>query len=515
MHLANYENGVISTAHPLASEAGVNILKRGGNVVDAIIASAATLSATLPPFSGLAGGGFLIVYFAKSGKTFTLDYRETAPLNFTSDMFRLDNQGNVLNDRNAMGGLSVAVPGTVAGYETALKRFGNLSFSEVLQPAIQVAKLGLTVTKTMKKATIGHLNKIRCFPTASRIYLANNNPREINEKILIPGLEKTYSDIASEGKDAFYNGEIGKDIVKAVQDYDGVLSEEDLLRYEPVLREPIKSSYHEYEIITMPPPSVGGIQLIRVLHLLEEIDLNNLGHNSKDYLALLAKTLAQSFDERTSYASDPDFNIIPVENLISKSASSFSKASAGYKGRGTTHMSAIDNEGNFAALSESIECFYGSGIVAPRSGLLLNDTMHDFDPRPNKLNSVAPRKRPVSSMTPSIVLKEGTPILALGSAAGPRIVSAVIQSLLNVLVFKMSIKEAVSSPRIHCQGKTIILESRISEYVQTELRKLGFILDVKAEYELSLGGVQAVARTSSGGFVGAADPRRDGEAVGY
>jgi gamma-glutamyltranspeptidase/glutathione hydrolase len=523
---------MVAAAHPLASKIGVEILQKGGNAVDAAVATAFGLGVVEPNASGLGGGGFILIYSAKTKEVITIDYRERAPLRATPDMYKLAPDGKVVDAETTVGHKAVAVPGTLAGLTLALNRYGTMSLKEVMAPAIRVAEGGYEITPTMNGMMKDNFEKLSKFPEAARIYLKDGLPYEVGDRITLKDLAKTYRLISEKGPDVFYRGEIAEAIEKEMKaSGKGLVTKEDLAAYQPVIRTPVRGSYRGYEIVSMAPASSGGTHIIQLLNILEGYDMAKLGHNTSASIHLMAEAMKRVFADRAKFMADPDFVKVPIEGLISKGYAdelrkSINEEKAGEKippgnplpfgSGGTSHLSVIDKEGNLVALTQTINLFFGSGVLVPGTGVMLNDEMDDFVPKPGSSNSVEPKKRPLSSMSPTLVLKDGKPFLSIGSPGATRIISALPQILMNVIDHQMDIQQAIDAPRIHCMTGEIFMESRIPKDVQQALINKGHKLNVRKEMDLYFGGAQAVMIDPKTGIIyGGADPRRDGFAIGY
>ncbi len=530
--LAEGKSGMVATAHPLASLIGEEILKKGGNAVDAAVAAAFGLGVAEPNASGLGGGGFILIYRAKTRDVVAIDYREVAPLKATPDMYRMTPGGKVVDDEITVGHKAVAVPGTLAGLTLALQKYGSMSLKDVMAPAIQVAEDGYLVSQTLNGMMKDNFEKLTKFPAAAKVYLKDGLPYEPGDRIRLSDLAKTYRLIAAKGRDVFYKGEIAEAIEKEMKaSGKGLITREDLGDYQPMMRTPVRGSYRGYEIISMAPPSSGGTHILQLLNILEGYDMAKLGHNTAASLHVMAEAMKRVFADRSRYMGDTDFVQVPVKGLISKKYAeelrrAISPEGAGekipagnpvpYESGGTSHLSVIDKEGNLVALTQTINYFFGSGVLVPGTGILLNNEMDDFVPKPGSMNSIAPKKKPLSSMSPTIVLKGGKPFLSLGSPGATRIISALPQILMNIIDHNMNLQEAINAPRIHCMTGDIFLESRIPREVQLALINKGHRLSVRGAMDLYFGGAQGVMiDPKTGSLYGAGDPRRDGMARGY
>ena len=527
---ARGESAVVTSGDPRASQAGLSMLKKGGNAVDAAVATALTLGVVQPAFSGVGGGGFMLVHLAGTGESIVIDYRETAPGRATSDMFDVGPEGEAANDESSVGFKAVGVPGTFAGLALALARYGTVTLKDAARDAIEHARSGFEVGRFLAFLMRGNIDSARdkfvASPDARRSMLKpDGSTYSEGQKLVLEELGAAIERVAVGGTGEFYDGFVAAALAREMAGNGGVVSDDDLRHYRPVTREPLVAEYKGLQIVTMPPPSSGGIALIQMLKMFEGVDLRGMGPNTPSTIDLTARGLGAVWPVRQR-TSDPEFADVPVEELVSnsfvarlkeKSNGGHAPAAIGHQDSSkTTHLSVIDAEGNVVALTESLECYFGSGVVVPGTGIFLNDTMHDFDPVPGKLNSVQPGKRPMSSMTPTVFFKDGAPILVLGSAGGPRIITSVLQVALNVLEHGMSVQEAIAAPRFHFQGGggTLEVESRVPESVRRELAGMGYDVTVRGSLEYYFGGVHAITATD-GVLHGGADPRRDGAALAY
>jgi len=523
--------GMAASAHPLATAVGVEILKKGGNAVDAAVATAFALGVVEPNASGLGGGGFIMFYNAKTKKVEVIDYREIAPFKATPDMYKLTPDRKIVDKATTIGHRAVAVPGTLAGLDMALKRWGTMKLKDVMAPAIRIAEEGYTVSATFNGMMKDNFDKLTKFPAAAKIYLKNGLPYEVGDKIVLKDLAKTYRLIARKGPSVFYKGEIADALVKEMEAGGGLISKADLALYKPTLREPIRGTYRGYEIISMPSPSSGGTHIIQILNILEGYDMAKLGQNTTAAIHTMAEVMKHAFADRAKYSADTDFAWVPTKGLLSKEYAAeirklvsdgvaAQKVPAGnpwaYESGGTSHSSYVDKDGNMVALTQTINLFFGSGVVVPGYGVMLNDEMDDFVPVPGNANSIQPRKKPLSSMSPSIVLKDGKPFLSFGSPGATRILTALPQIFMNIVDHGMDLQQAINAPRIHCMTGEIFMESRIPKDVQDSLKAKGHKVTVRGAMDLYFGGAQGVmVDVKTGKLYGGADPRRDGFAAGY
>lgn len=493
-------NGMVVSQHYLATEAGHSILAAGGNAYDASIAVAFALAVVLPRAGNIGGGGFMVMFDADTNETLSVDYRETAPALATKDMF-LQQDGSVDRKRATQGILSTGVPGTVYGMWEVHKRFGSMAWSELLNPAIKLAKDGFVISPFMADALNKRYKKLSQYKNFHRIFYPNY-PIKIDQLLKQPELAKTLETIAANGAKGFYEGEIAEKIDKHMSENGGLITKRDLRDYRPIWREVIKGSYDDYEIVTMGPPSSGGIHIIQMLNILEKHDLVSLGHNSSTYAALLTEVMKYAYADRSKYLGDPDFFDVPVETLISKAyATEINKriklnvitasdkilpgAAMQNESLDTTHFSVADKHGNVISNTYTLNSGYGSGIIINDTGILMNNEMDDFVSAPgvpnqfglvgDEANKIEPFKRPLSSMTPTLILQDGRPIYATGSPGGSRIITTVLQFLINTLDFKMEISDATVAPRIHHQWKPdiLMLETGFDIHHANDIEALG------------------------------------------
>jgi len=530
-------HGMVSSEHALASEVGVAILRQGGNAVDAAVATAFAVGVVNPSSCGIGGGGFMLIFERRTGHVAALDYRETAPAAASKDMFIRD--GHPVPALSLTGGLAVAVPGEVAGLIAAQRRFGSLPFATVVAPAIAYARNGFPIGTHLAEAIGKNLARIREHPELAAILLRpDGTAPAVGDSLRQPALAETLATIAQRGGRAFYDGSVAADIVDSVRAAGGIMQAADLAGYRPKWRRPLHGRFHGYDVYTMPPPSSGGGVLIQALNILRHDRLIDLQQNSATYLHLLAGALQFGFADRAAYYGDPDFVAVPMAMLLSDSRarrqrhllSAATTFSPEYFGRaadapdaGTSHLSVIDGWGNAVACTTTINTAFGSLVVAKDTGIILNNEMDDFGAQPgaqnvyglvgSKANSIAPGKRPLSSMTPTVVVRHGQAVAALGGSGGPLITTATLQTLLNTLVFGQDAASALATPRIHHQWMppVLLVEPGIDEGARRELERLGHHVTEAPE----LGAVQIVDRRSDGVLDGAADPRKGGEAIGW
>lgn len=525
--------GAVASADPLASAAGVRILKRGGNAVDAAVATSLALGVVGPALSGIGGGGFFLVRL-RGGETLYIDYREVAPRGARPDMFPLDEAGSPVGQANAVGHLAVGVPGTVAGLTYALENYGTMKFRDVAAPAIEYAKRGYRVSRflayILSRDVSDASSKLRRFPESRREWFRGGRPPRAGSIKRSGNLAQSLELVARDGREVFYRGVLARAIAREMDGNGGRLDEADLGVYDVKVRKPVTGSYRGLEVHSMPPPSIGGIAIIELLNVFESMDLKRSGLNTAQTISAMARTISAVWPPLRAQVGDPDFVNLGVTTLTSKKYSRSlvsprgrppSRAARG-PGSQTTHLSVIDGERNVAAVTESVECYFGSGVTVPGTGVVLNDTMHDFDPAPGGPNSIEPGKRPVSNMVPTLLLRDSEPYLVLGSAGSARIVTSTLQTILDVVDHSLDIKDAVAAPRFHYQGSgPIMMESRIGDAVRLALRADGYdtetpeYVQLRPGFDVYFGGVHAVMVGPRGELRAAADPRRWGAAAAF
>lgn len=530
---ANGKVGVVAAANYDAAKAGLEVLKQGGNAVDAAVATGFALGVCEPNASGLGGGGFMMIHSAKDNSTKFIDFREIAPAAATTELWQKDAEGKVIGNQTAEGGKSVAVPGEVAGLLYALENYGTMSREQVMQPAIDYANNGYTVSPVFSGMIQDNFEYMNKYPELGKYYLKNGLPYATGDHFSNPDLAKTLGMIAKDGRDAFYKGAVAEKFVESVNKYGGVMTLADLANYEPKIRDVLVGSYRGYDIITPPPPSSGGAHLIQMLNILENFDLASMEVNSAEYLHLFSETFKIAFADRAKYMADTDFSDVPVAGLISKDyaqqwaekidpakSQSFSAGEPfQYQSGSTTHFSVADKDGNIVAVTKTINFFFGSKIAIEGFGFIANDEMDDFSSSPESVNKIEPGKKPLSSMTPTIILKDGKPVATLGSPGATRIFPTLAQVISHIIDHGMDIQEAIDTPRIFDNtGDTIYHETGangIDPAVVEQLVAMGHKVKEQGEWDLYFGGVQGIIYLEDGSLRGGADPRRDGKAVGY
>lgn len=524
--------GMVVSQSELASDIGADILRRGGNAVDAAVAVGYALAVTLPRAGNLTGGGFMLVHIAKQNKTIAIDYREMAPLAAFGDMF-LDDKGDVDNSKTLEKLSAAGVPGTVAGFEYALKHYGTMKLKQLIKPALVIAQQGFVVSDDMVRIIQNSQELLQQNAESCRIFFKENcQLYQTGDLFKQPDLAKTLQYLSEHGADGFYRGDIANKIVSAMAQGQGLITLEDLQNYQVEEVIPIKGSFNGYDIFTMPPPSSGGVHLVQMLNMLEQQPLEGIAQGSAVMMHLQTEIFKRAYADRSKYLGDPNFVDVPVEGITSKAYAkqlsqqiSLDKITPAvqiksgkpndYESPDTTHYSVMDKEGNVVSNTYTLNHYYGSGITIPGTGLLMNNTMDDFSAKPGSPNSyglvggeanaIEAKKRPLSSMTPTIVLKAGKPFLATGTPGGSKIITTVFQQLVNVLWFDMSISEATNAPRIHHQWQPDILyvEKGIAADSISLLLKKGYQIEVSK----SLGSLESIMY-KDGLYYGAADPRR-------
>ena len=527
-------NGVVAAAKPEASEVGIEILKKGGNAVDAAIATAFALGVLEPNASGVGGGGFMIIKMADMKEAVVIDFRETAPAAAHDTMF-LGPDGKVVAGLSSQGGLSVGVPGEVKGLLYALENYGSgkLSRMQIVEPAINWAMKGIPVTVNLASIIKDNFTKLTKFENGAEIYLNDGLPYEIGDTIVNLDYAKTLAKIGAEGADAIYKGEIAQAIVNEVQKRGGILTLEDLANYKVELRKPVQGTYRGYTILSVPPASSGGTHMIQMLNILENFDLKKTGQGTAATAHLWAETMKMAFADRSKYMADTAFVKVPLAGLTNKDyakelaakidlAKPMASATAGdpskYESGSTTHLSVMDKQGNMVAITKSINYFFGSGVVVPGYGIIMNDHMDDFVLTPGSANSVQPGKRPLSSMSPTLVLDpQGRSFMTLGSPGATRIFPTVAQIISDVIDFGMPVQQAIMEPRLFQMASGALnMEGRYSINAYEALKKLGHTINVRGDYDPYFGGVHAVLYDYDKGILyGGADPRRDGQAMAF
>ncbi|MGD0038074.1 MAG: gamma-glutamyltransferase [Bacteroidota bacterium] len=532
---------MVVSSEPNASQVGIQILKQGGNSIDAAVAVGFALAVSHPQAGNIGGGGFMVIRMA-DGTATTFDYREKAPAKSVKNMF-LDDKGNYAPEKSQEGYLACGVPGSVAGMLLALEKFGTLSRAQVLKPAIELAIKGFRISAPFARDLNSALKNFGKYPATKMFCSHNGKSYKEGDTLIQPNLAKTLKRIANEGRNGFYKGETAKLIVAEMNRGGGLITYDDLASYEAIERIALRGNYRGYEVISMGPPSSGGVLLIHMLNLLERYNIAGLGFGSIKSISILTETMKLAYADRAEFLGDPDFFHVPVKILISKSyaderrkliAPETAKPSAAIshgiitqtENKETTHYSVIDRWGNAVSTTTTINGWFGNGVVVDGAGFFLNNEMDDFSAKPGvpnmfgvigaEANAVQPNKRMLSSMTPTIVVKDQKPYLILGSPGGSSIITTVLQVLMNVVDYGMNIKQAVDAPRIHHQWlpDTLYYERSVfSRDVAQELKRRGYIL---AEQPGHQGRVEAIMVDPNNGlYLGVSDFRGFGLAAGY
>lgn len=543
---ARGKRAMVASQHELASEIGANVMKRGGNAIDAAIAVALALAVVYPEAGNLGGGGFMLIRF-KDGRTTAIDYREMAPGAANRDIF-INEKGEVIRGEGSstVGYRAAGVPGTPAGLEMAFNKYGSkkISWAELVEPSRRLAQDGYVLSYRLANLFKSYKDTLEKYADSKKIFLNNGNFYEEGDVFKQPELAKTLERMKKSGAREFYTGETARLIAEDMRANNGLITLEDLKNYQAKERTPLRGTYRGHEVISMPPPSSGGIVLLQALNVLENYDLRAMEHNSSKKYHILAETLRRAFADRAEYMADPDFAQVPVAELISKdyatkrrAAIDLTKASKSADVRAgeiamkesmdTTHFTVVDTEGTVVSNTYTINDLYGSRVTAKGTGVLLNDEMDDFAARPGKpnmfgliqgeRNAVQPKKRPLSSMTPTIVLrKDGSVWFAVGARGGPRIITAVLQTVINMIDHDMNIQQAINAPRIHHQWfpDEILAEPYgMSPDTRIALENFGHNFTDKPGFIASATGIEIEAK--SGVRLGAIDARSDGAAIGY
>ncbi|MCB9249659.1 MAG: gamma-glutamyltransferase [Ignavibacteriales bacterium] len=536
---------MVVSACPIASEVGSKILQQGGNSVDASVAVGFALAVTYPYAGNLGGGGFMVLHL-KDGTNTSIDYREKAPIAAHKDMY-LDSAGNYVPELSQDGITSVGVPGSVAGLIYALEKYGTLSLEKVIQPAIDLAKNGFSLDESDARSYKYYLREFEKYPSSLKIFSKNGEPYNEGDLFIQTDLAKTLEEIKYNGRDGFYKGEVADSFISQVEKMNGYITHKDLESYKPIEREPVFGSYRDHSIISMGPPSSGGIALVELLNVLENFSIEKEDWGSSQYINRLVETMKYVYADRTYHLGDEDFYPVPKQKLTSKeyAKSIFDKLTTYAKpseeittqipvevkeSTETTHYSVYDKEGNAVSVTTTINSGFGSKIVVDGAGFLLNNEMDDFSAKPGEpnqfgllgaeANSIQPEKRMLSAMTPTIVLKNGKPFIITGSPGGSTIITVVLQVILNCIDFEMNIQEAVNAPRIHHQWMPDIIyleEFAINNDAKENLEKMGYKFGNRNESFRVLGSAQSIMiDEETGNIYGAADPRRGkAAAVGF
>ena len=532
------KHAMIVSARQEASQIGIDIMKGGGNAFDAMVATDMALAVSFP-FAGNLGGGGFMVYRLNTGEVGSLDYREKAPKSATEKMYQ-DENGEIIPDLSIDGALAIGVPGTVAGLYEAHQKFGKLPWKTVVQPAIDLARNGFVVTEKQANSLNASQEKFNQINQGKILF---SNPWKAGDSIRQENLAITLEVIQHHGIKGFYEGKISEKLAHFIQQKGGIITTEDLKSYQPVWRKPIQFNFKEFGIITMGPPSSGGVVLGQILKTLEKYNLDSLQHNSTAYIQLITEIERRAYADRAHYLGDPDFVKVPLENLLNETylmermqnysnqkATPSTDISHGKiewtESDETTHYSIVDTEGNAVSVTTTLNGAYGSKLYHPELGFFLNNEMDDFSTKPGfpnmfgliggEANKIEPEKRMLSSMTPTIVTKNGELHMVLGSPGGSTIITTVLQTILNQTLYDMTMQEAVAAPRFHHQWlpDEILMEPNgFSTNTISELKKMGYIISERNN--IILGKMDAILRLDNGQLQAGADPRGDDAAVGF
>lgn len=537
------KSGMIATAHPLASEAALEILKIGGNAVDAAVSAAFVIGVVEPDGSGLGGGGGILIYLSKQKKPVYINYYQRA----SSQVDKLDYD----KDTDSRTVKAILVPGTVAGLTTALEKYGTLPLSKVIEPAIKYAEEGFLIDATLAGIMLDNVEVLQKYPATSSIYLPDGFPLMEGDLLVQEDLAKTLKTISDKGRDGFYSGPLAEEIAERIVSEGGMITTDDLKNYEAIVTEPAHGTYRDYEVFSAHEPQ-SGIPIIEALNILEKENLLSLGHYTKNSktLNLMAETFRRVYADRSAFIEDPRFGYVPVDGLTSKeyahsryedimeesaNPKEYRKTKPGNpliftepldtadnntekiieSDAHTTHLTVIDKDGNVVSLTQTLGTFFGSGFTT--AGILMNNALMNFS-FSSKINNVEANKQPRSSIAPTIILKDSKPVIAIGSPGASRIIATVVQMIVNLIDFKMTAEEANFAPRFFCQkfDDYLYVESRIPQNVVDELRLMGHNVQTLGDYDLFFGGAQLITVDPfTGIYYGSADPRRGGSAVGY
>ena len=521
-------DGVVVTQHYLATEIGENILAQGGNAYDAAIAVGFALAVVLPRAGNIGGGGFMVIYDEDSNDTYAIDYREKAPAASFRDMY-LDENGKFDILKSTFGYNAIGVPGTVHGFWSVHQRFGSLPWADLIHPAIILAERGFVMSDYMAQTLNNYSEKMSYYDETRNIFL-RNYPNLKDSRLIQNDLAKTLKRIQKDGLNGFYSGETALLIAADMKENGGLITEQDLLDYRSIWRDPIKGTYRGRTIVTMPPPSSGGIHLIQMLNILENFELGSYEHNSYQYVSLLSETMKYAYADRSEYLGDPDFFEVPISKITAKEYAKIISASIEELGvlpsskinpgmyinpesNETTHFSIADKFGNVISNTYTINSAFGSGVTIKGTGILMNNEMDDFSGQPGVpnqfgllggiANEIEPAKRPLSSMTPTIVFDNDEPFLAIGSPGGSRIITAVLQIILNVIDFEQSLEEATDSKRVHHQWYPDDIDIEETYNQINELMDLGYKIDI-----IDTATCTQSIMIDDGEFIGVSDLRR-------
>ncbi|MBE9031509.1 gamma-glutamyltransferase [filamentous cyanobacterium LEGE 11480] len=544
MPLDRAQQGMVTSAHPLATQVGLKILQQGGNAVDAAVATTLAISVVEPFSAGIGGGGFLLFHHAETGTMRSLDFRERAPLRATRDMY-LDATGKVMPRASVDGYQAVGVPGTVAGLAAIHQRYGKLAWARLVAPSVQLAQQGFPVSARYQQALQWRSKGIKPGSEAAKIFLPRGHTPRIGDRIIQLDLAKTLAAVGQDPQN-FYQGAIAQAIVRDMVANQGLISLADLRQYQPIWREPVCGEFHQHRVCSMPPPSSGGVHLLQMLHLIQAKDLKRWGWNHPNTLHRMIESMRIAYADRATHLGDPDFVKVPVTSLISpkygdqrrseihprraklstqvKAATPAVLKQIQSESPETSHLTVVDQARNAVSLTFTVNLSFGAGVVAKGTGIVLNNEMDDFAVAPNtpnyfgltgsQANAIAPRKTPLSSMTPTIITQDGQVRLAVGAPGGSTIITTVLQVILNTLVHDMDIKRAVAAPRLHHQwlpDQTRFDRWGFDPMTLAALERRGHQIKVRGPW----GNANGIQLLPDGTLLGAADPRGEGIAAGY
>ena len=525
--------GMVSSNHPMASAAGAEMLAMGGNAIDAAVATAFALTVVEPMMVGIFGAGMVNYYDASSGESITIDNYAVAPAAASESMYEpvSDTWPDYLEAagrKNRLGYLAVGVPGNLKCWCHLVESYGRLGLNTVMQPAIRYAESGFPASAYLVKIIADNREDLARFPATKEVFLPDGEPPSVGQSILRKDYARTLRRIAENGSDELYGGELGRVVAEDMRANGGIITLDDLRSYEIRYRQPVRGSYRGREIVAVGPTSSGGVHIVQALNILEGFDIDAMGFGTGESAHLLAEVLKIAFADRFEYLGDPDFVEVPVEWLTSKSYADVRRAEIDLdharsyapgevtaligESNNTTHFTVADGDGNVVSMTQTIHEAFGSKVTVPGTGMLLNNNMYIFDPHPGTANSIAPGKRMLSSMSPTVVLEDGRPLFALGTPGGTRIFASVLQAIVNVIDHGMSLQEAVEAPRIWTQGQQLELEEGVSANTRDALAAKGHNVSVVARVA---GGMNGVMFDHAAGLIhGAACWRADGAPVG-
>jgi gamma-glutamyltranspeptidase / glutathione hydrolase len=523
IHPVHAMHGMVSSESALASDVGVEVLRQGGNAVDAAVAVGFALAVTMPNSGNIGGGGFMILHDGRTGKDTAIDFREMAPAAATRNMY-LDEQGNVVKGKSLFTQAAIGVPGTVAGLTYALEHYGTMKRERLVAPAVRLARQGFPVGETLAGLFAGEREHLNAWDGTRKVFFHDGKVPVTGDILRNPDLARSLSLIGRDGAKAFYDGPIGAGIVAEAKAHGGLITAADLKNYKVVERVPVRGTYRGYEITGPPPPSSGGVHVIEMLNILEGYDIAALGFGSPDALHLVAEALKIAFADRAAATADPAFVAVPVAALIDKGyaaerraridmarAQSWGAGVAAGESPNTTHVTIADGAGNIVASTQTINSLFGAHFMVPGTGIVPNNYMYLFDPHPGKALSIAPGKRITTSMSPLMALRDGKPVFALGLPGGLRIFGSAMQALVNLIDHGMSLQEAVEAPRLWTQGGPVEIEDGFPEPVRAALRTRGHDIAVMPHVA---GGMSAIRFEEDGTLTGAACWRADGTPIG-